>query len=115
MRFPRMTTRRWSAILALIAAALCVVRGGMLLAGKSAEYRRVAANHESRLRTLALIRREGQYPYAPCWLGSIPLQYDADSAPRHARHVTHHTALKRKYERASRYPWFPHRAGPADA
>lgn len=106
MRFLRMTTRRWMVVVAVIAATL-FLEEHRKRAAKSAEYRTIAEAHEGRLQTLALIRRLGQYPYAPCWLGRIPLRYDAETAPRHARHVSHHTALKLKYERAARCPWLP--------
>jgi hypothetical protein len=89
------------AVVAVAAVSLAAEQGVRL----SAEYRVRARRHEARLRTLALVRHHGYYPYCSWGIEDLPLVYDAATAPLHARCVEYHTRLMRKYRRARWMPW----------
>jgi hypothetical protein len=103
MRLPsvRFTVRGIMIAIAGVALALGAERG----ARRSADFSTRADYHESRLQTLALIRQNGVYPYCSLGISGIPLHYDAETAPLHARCVLYHTRMLRKYQRAMWLPW----------
>jgi hypothetical protein len=97
-----MTTRRWMFVVAAVAFALGVERG----TERWNDFRQRAEAHEGSLRTLAIIRQYGYYPY--CCVGrggSFPLRYDAETAHLHAEYVSYHTRLMTKYRSAACLPW----------
>jgi hypothetical protein len=108
MRSPRVrfTVRR---VMVAVAVA-AVILGTERLAKRRAEYGRQAEHHEATLGILALVRGEGVYPYCGLGITGIPLRYDAETAPLHARCVSYHTRMMRKYRRAMWLPWLA--AGP---
>ncbi len=103
MRLPRVrfTVRHLMFAVAVVAAALASDRWSR----QSAEYRSQAEYHESRLSILALVRETGGYPYCSLGISGIPLRYNSETAPLHAKCVSYHTRMLRKYQRAAFFPW----------
>jgi hypothetical protein len=104
MKLPRMRFAVWQMMVAvaLVACVLWIERS----ARRRAEYAKWADYHEGMLDTLALIRREGYYPYCGLYLPAIPERYDAETAPFHAKCVAYHSSMMKKYRNAARLPWF---------
>ena len=103
MRLSRMTTWKWMVAIAIAG----VVMGTEREARRWAALRRRAEYHAGRLRTLALIRENGTYPYCSLGLKEIPLVYNARTASFHADCVFYHTRMMNKLELALRRPWLP--------
>jgi hypothetical protein len=106
MRLPRVrfTVRRMMIAVA-VGSIACAAIHWIELRG---ECRREAQWHEGVLEDLETIRTNGFYPY--CSRGGSPvthLEYNEATAPLHARLVAHHDIMRRKYERAARWPWLP--------
>jgi hypothetical protein len=106
MRLPRMTTRRWIIVVAIVA----LVVGGMVLARRQGVYRVRAAFYAQqeqvatrRLRhwTQEVVRFSGR-PQSDEQrrLAELMEDYSRDRVAYHAR-------LKVKYRRAAHYPWLP--------
>jgi hypothetical protein len=102
IRCMRFTVRRM-----IIAVAIgSVVRGAIHRAELREQYREEAEWNEDILFDLDEIRPHGFYPH--CTRGGGPvgqLEYNAATAPRHARLVAHYTEPGGKYRHAARYPW----------
>jgi hypothetical protein len=103
MRLARMTTRRWMVAVAIMAVMLGGERGWR----RWDALRQRAGYHEGMLRTLALIREKGEYPYCSLGIEGIPLVYNPDTASTHAASVLYHAGMTRKYRFAMRRPWLP--------
>jgi hypothetical protein len=103
MRLPRVrfTVRTLMLAVAVVAGVFAAEQG----VRRSEEYRVRARRHEARLRTLALVRQHGYYPYCSLGIEDLSLVYNAATAPLHARCVAYHTRLMQKYRRARWMPW----------
>ena len=103
MRLSRMTTWRWMVAIAIAG----VVMGTEREARRWAALRRRAEYHAGMLRTLALIRENGHYPYCSYGIQGIPLVYNTGTASIHADCVLYHTWMMRQCQIASCRPWLP--------
>lgn len=103
MNLPRLrfTVRQMMVAVAIVAG----IFGTERLMRHQAEYANRAEYHERMLGALALIRREGCYPYCSMGVIGIPWRYDAKTAPLHARCVAYHSLMMHKYRRAASLPW----------
>jgi hypothetical protein len=98
MRLPRMTTRRWMIAVAIVAIGF----GALILVHRSRSYAALAALHadaENECRRI-VEAAEGFALDAPIWRGWVT------NARRSRRLLPYHAALRRKYDLASRRPWF---------
>ena len=102
MRLPRMTTRRWMILVAVVAFSIA----GVQMRRQAKRYREQAAFHALRegiFRRQADLERRAR-------LSSLPV----DLCGQQARYIAliptfveYHAELRRKYEYAARYPWLP--------
>jgi len=102
MRLPRMTTRRW--MIAVAVASLVMASGRLLWL--SSVYRKAAlvqAAYENVARTLQTFGMEMEIEPES---GAIKAQRAADASVNQ-KTAEYRAALKRKYERAARFPWLP--------
>ena len=102
MRLPRMTTRRWMVVVAIVAFVIA----GEQMRRASARYRLRAESHALRE---ADLRREAEK-----WRGVQPWVFgglrgqEARDVMLLPEFVEYHARFGRgKYERAARYPWLP--------
>jgi hypothetical protein len=99
MRFPRMTTRRWMVVVAVVALSFV----GEQTRRRAARFRLLAQRHakiESSLRTIAArlsLMKPSSYRQL-CGQMSRVVRMSPEL-------VEYHAALRLKYERAARYPW----------
>jgi hypothetical protein len=105
MRLPRMTTRRWMVAVAVIGL---LVGGGVRLKRRRDYFLSLARSHAQKMPSStaegkALRSRFG----STSGMGgeeTVLLSRDFD---RMMNRADHHSALRRKYEHAARYPWLP--------
>jgi hypothetical protein len=88
MRLPRMTTRRWMIMIAVVA----IVLGAIAIDERRDRFRQLAAYHDRVVQAL-------RPPYVP---------------QVNPRRVAYHRDLAAKYERAARYPWLPLEPEPSE-
>jgi hypothetical protein len=101
MRLSRMTTRRWMVAVAVVALSIATER----MRRESARYRELAERHAKIERAC---RKNANL---------LPLMKPSDweslcgqmalGLSRSPERAVYHAGLRRKYERASRYPWLP--------
>jgi hypothetical protein len=94
MPLPRMTTRRWMVVVAVVAllfAAFAMVR-------RSLEYRRIARAHLDMYDKLYILDPHDRRP----WFA------------RNHRRATYHLGLHLRYLAAARHPWLPVEADPPE-
>jgi hypothetical protein len=109
MRLPRMTTRRWMVVVAVVAMAL----GGYFYAvtlkrsrDNYLEMARLYSGFEAYAREI-LARGELPYLHIEREDGRHSPEDQRDFREAMLREIDHYAALARKYERAARYPWLP--------
>ena len=99
MRLPRMTTRRWMVVVAVVGTSV----GAAMLAIRSRTYAALAALHtKSELECRRVVEAfKGRGFDGEIWSDAIAY------ARRCRRLVPYHAALRHKYEHAARTPWLP--------
>jgi hypothetical protein len=99
MPLPRMTTRRWMIAVAVIAVGV----GAWMLVMRARSYAALAAFHaESAKECWRIVEAaEDNRLDSATWKDWIAY------ARRCRRMFPYHAALRRKYERATHYPWLP--------
>src|SRR4051812_43881044 len=96
MRLPRLSTRRWVMLVVLVAVTMGAAEH---LRRLRIVYREQVARHRA-LETSS--RRIAGYATGLQRLGLEPR-----ARPGPGRRTEYHAAMRRKYERAARYPWLP--------
>jgi hypothetical protein len=100
MRLPRMTTRRWMAVV-LVASLLL---GVLVMSRRAAHFMRLAAFHKQ-----AAIK-------IPRWVIRVNARGDrlSHAASPEQRLLDYHRKLAHKYENAAQHPWLPVEPDPAE-
>jgi hypothetical protein len=88
MRFPRMTTRRWMVVVAIVGLLLAA----FVMVRRSFEYRRIARAHLDMYAKLYEWNPPGDRRRWAAW---------------QRRRATYHLGLHLKYLAATRHPWLP--------
>ena len=103
MRLPRMTTRRWMVVVAVIGL---LVGGGVRLKRRRDYFLSLARSHAQKMPSSTAEGKALRSRFGSTSRMSgeeiLLLSRDFD---RLRNRADHHAALRRKYERAARYPW----------
>jgi hypothetical protein len=99
MRLPRMTTRRWMVVVAVVAIGFAL----WILGVRSRSYAIQANYHGMQEHKIRWVVQE----YEANWVGYSGRWSIEALIDRERRIITYHEALKRKYELASHRPWLP--------
>lgn len=91
MRLPRMTTRRWMVVVAIIGLAMGGIVGGFRMGRRRDDFLKRARYHRSMEMAYRTFRP------TPTWV----------MTPRVSETTAHYATMANKYRYAAQYPWLP--------